>query len=663
MGTAEMGTGGAGTRQRPLTGVWRLLLIAGSAGAVALSVNRQFSLGFFSGTVLLDTETIYLTLALTFPLVFVLFPAGRGAAGRHLPWADRLLCLAGYAALFWLAAHIRRSAASGWDFLGAPTPVLVAGGVLWLLLLEALRRTGGAGLTLVVGTLSVYPIFAGASWLGPLSGIAVSPAEAVSFHALSGESVLGFPIRAFVTVVIGFLVFGTALSLTGAGSFFIDLAFAVFGRFRGGAAKVSIISSAFLGMMSGSIVSNVVSTGSMTIPLMKRGGFRPVTAGAVESCASTGAVLAPPVMGATAFVMAELLNVSYAEVALAATIPAGLFFLALYIQIDAHAGRHGLAGIPPRDLPRLGPTLRKGWYFLLVIVLLVAVLLVLRRESHAPFYATLLLLALNQAFNRDGRWRLADIPRFFETLGRTLVEIVALLAGCGLLIGAFAMTGVVSSLANDLLRLADGQVLGLLAMCALTSLVLGLGLTTTACYIFLALLVAPALERLGLNRMAVHMFIFYWGMLSSITPPVAIAAFAAAGIAGARPAATGLEAMKLGALTYVIPFFFVLDPALLLQGDAPWPTALLHLATILPGAVLIGGGLQGYLPGMGTMRGRLLPDMALRALAVIAGLAIALPENAAAGILKTTTLPAGCAALIALVVLMRIDHPRRAPGG
>ena len=240
------------------------------------------------------------------------------------------------------------------------------------------------------------------------------------------------------------------------------------------------------------------------------------------------------------------------------------------MQVDSYAARHGLKGIPRAELPKVWDTIKDGWYYIFVIALLIVMLLYFKRESHAPFYATALLLVLNQLFSKDTRWTFATINKFLEVNGRTFVELVGILAGCGLLIGAFSMTGVVSSLANDLLRIAGDNAFLLLVMCAFTSLVLGLGLTTTACYIFLAILVAPALEKLGLNRMAVHMFIFYWGMLSSITPPVAIASFAAAGIAGSPAMKTGWESMWVGSIIYFIPFFFVLNPALVLQGSNPY---------------------------------------------------------------------------------------------
>jgi TRAP transporter 4TM/12TM fusion protein len=521
--------------------------------------------------------------------------------------------------------NVRRSAELGWEFTGAPTPVVAAAFVMWAMLMEALRRTGGWSLLLSVFPFTVYPLFAESAWLGPLRGQQSTADQAAAYHMLSAESLLGIPIQAFADTVIGFLVFGTALMMTGAGKFFINLAFAICGTFRGGAAKVGIFASGLLGMMSGSVVSNVLTAGTMTIPTMKRTGFRASYAAAIEACASTGAVLAPPVMGATAFVMSQFLNISYAEVAVAAAIPAALYYLALFMQVDAYAARNGLKGLPREELPSAWTTIKEGWYYAFVIVLLIVMLLHFKRESHAPFYATALLLVLNQLFSKDKRWTLKTVTDFLEMNGRTFAELVGILAGCGLLIGAFSMTGVISSLANDLLRLAGPNVLLLLVMCAITSLVLGLGLTTTACYIFLAILIAPALEKLGLNKMAVHMFIFYWGMLSAITPPVAIASFAAAGIAGAPPMRTGWESMWVGSIIYFIPFFFVLNPALVLQGESPYLAAIGLTILIAIGTLFICGGIQGYQAGIGDLRKAGLLEWPLRILFVLGGIALATP--------------------------------------
>ena len=609
-------------RARTLGRAWRALLIAAAAATIFLCINQQFVLRFFVGFTPLNTEYYYALVLVMLPFVFVMFPAGARARMDGVPWYDAALFALCAAAAAYLLMHIRRAAELGWEFGGAPADVVAAGFVMWALLMEGLRRTGGWGLMLSVLPFTLYPLFAGAEWLGPLKGTQSTAAQASAYHMLSVESLLGIPLQAFAEVVIGFLVFGTALMMTGAGRFFINIAFALCGTFRGGAAKVCIFASALLGMMSGSIVSNVLTAGTMTIPVMKKTGFRASYAGAIEACASTGAVLAPPVMGATAFVMAQFLNMSYAEVALAAAIPAALYYFGLFMQVDAYAARHGLKGLPRAELPRMWVTLKEGWYFVLVIALLVYMMMVMKRESHAPFYATLLLLVLNQLFNRE-RWTWATAAKFLELNGRTFAELVGILAGCGLLIGAFSLTGVDSSLANDMLRIAGNNALLLLAMTAVTSLVLGLGLTTTACYIFLAILVGPALEKVGLNNLAVHMFVFYWGMLSSITPPVAIASFAAAGIAGAPPMKTAWESMRVGSIIYFIPFFFVLNPAFVLQG--PLSETLVLTTTCVLGIVFICGGIQGYQVWAGDLRRTGAAEWPLRILLIAGGMVLAAP--------------------------------------
>jgi TRAP transporter 4TM/12TM fusion protein len=557
------------------------------------------------------------------PFTFLIFPATNTAPLDRIPWYDVLLFLITFAASIYLMQFIRAAASNGWEFGGAPAGVIYAGVIMWVVLMEGLRRTGGWSLLLSVLPFTVYPLFADASWLGPFRGTESTWDLATSYHVLSGESLLGIPMQAFADTVIGFLVFGTALMMTGAGKFFINISFAICGTFRGGAAKVCIFASGLLGMMSGSIISNVLTAGTMTIPTMKKTGFRASYAAAIEACASTGAVLAPPVMGATAFVIAQFLNISYAEVAAAAIIPAFLYYMGLFMQVDSYAARHNLKGLQRSELPRVWDTVKEGWYYIFVIALLIVMLLYFKRESHAPFYATALLLVLNQIFSKETRWTPSTIVKFFEVNGRTFVELVGILAGCGLLIGAFSMTGVVSSLANDLLRLAGDNAFLLLAMCAITSLILGLGLTTTACYIFLAILIAPALEKAGLNKMAVHMFIFYWGMLSSITPPVAIASFAAAGIAGSPAMKTGWESMWVGSIIYFLPFFFVMNPALVLQGSYLTAFGLMGLCAI--GILFICGGIQGYQVFVGDLRKAGALEWPIRVLLVIGGFVIATP--------------------------------------
>ena len=633
---------------RVLPRAWRWALAVSATATILLCINQQFALRFLVGFTPLNTEYYYALVLVALPFVFPVFPGGPRAPLDRVPWYDTVLFALTAAVAVYLLVHIRKAAELGWEFGGAPRDVVWAGFLMWAALMEGLRRTGGWSLLLSVLPFTLYPVFAGAGWLGPLKGTESTAAQASAYHTLSSESLLGIPLQAFAETVIGFLVFGTALMMTGAGTFFINLAFALCGTFRGGAAKVCIFASGMLGMMSGSVVSNVLTAGTMTIPVMKRTGFRASYAGAIEACASTGAVLAPPVMGATAFVMAQFLNVSYAEVAAAAVIPAFLYYLGLFMQVDAYAARHGLKGLKREDLPKLGATLREGWYFVFVIALLVFMMLILKRESHAPFYSTLLLLVLNQLFNKE-RWSRATVARFLESNGRTFVELIGILAGCGLLIGAFSMTGVISSLANDLLRIAGNNALLLLAMAAVTSLVLGLGLTTTACYIFLAILVGPALEKAGLNKMAVHMFVFYWGMLSAITPPVAIASFAAAGIAGAPAMKTGWESMRVGSIIYFIPFFFVLNPAFVLQG--PWTEALYLTVTAALGTLFICGGIQGYQVGVGHLARAGALEWPLRSLLIVGGFVLATPGG---GIMPVSNLQMellGAAILVPTAVL------------
>lgn len=642
------------TRVRTLTGAWSWALISATAAVILLCINQQFALRFFIDFTQLNTEYFYLLIALMLPFTFLIFPGTSTAPLDRIPWYDLVLFAATFVSAIWLMLNIRKAAAFGWEFEGAPRSVIIGGLVMWAMLMEGLRRTGGWSLLLSVFPFTVYPLFAEAGWLGPFRGTQSTLDQATSYHMLSGESLLGIPIQAFADTVIGFLVFGTALMMTGAGKFFINIAFALCGTFRGGAAKVCIFASGLLGMMSGSIISNVLTAGTMTIPVMKKSGFRASYAAAIEACASTGAVLAPPVMGATAFVIAQFLNISYAEVVVAAIIPAALYYLGLFLQVDAYAARHRLLGIPRSELPRISDTLKAGWYYVFVIALLVVMLLYFKRESHAPFYATALLLALNQIFSKETRWTGATIARFLEANGRTFVELVGILAGCGLLIGAFSMTGVVSSLANDLLRIAGEDAFLLLVMCAITSLILGLGLTTTACYIFLAILVAPALEKLGLNRMAVHMFIFYWGMLSSITPPVAIASFAAAGIAGSPAMRTGWESMWVGSIIYFLPFFFVLNPALVLQGDDPYLTALGLMALAGLGTLFICGGIQGYQAFVGDLRRTGALEWPLRVLLILGGFTIATPGGGIMPLSQIQITSLGVAILAPTLLVARV---------
>ncbi|WP_331280684.1 TRAP transporter permease [Halomonas sp. BC04] len=407
------------------------------------------------------------------------------------------------------------------------------------------------------------------------------------------------------------------------------------------------------------MISNVLTTGVLSIPAMRRIGMGRSFSGGVEACASTGGVLMPPVMGATAFVMAMFLDVPYSAVALAAVIPSILYFLGLFIQIDAYAARHDIKGLPAAELPSLWQTLKEGWYFIFVFALLVWMLLVMQREAVAPFYATALLLVLNQ-FSRHNRWGFKDIGEALSSAAKLFAELIAILAGVGMLVGALSMTGLSGTIANDFIHIAGGSVPLLLLMGALTSFVLGIGMTVTAAYIFLAVALAPALiQGGGLDPMAVHMFILYWGMLSFITPPVALGAFAAATVAGARPMATGLQAMRLGSVIYFIPFLFVLNPALIMQGE-PLQIGLVFVQALV-GIVLFASAMQGYLMGVGRLGVGAIHETVVRGLVLAAGLLFALPGGGMVPLSQLELFVFALAALVPAVLLARWSQHQARP--
>ena len=590
------------------------------AAAIMLlaSAYQTFNLGSMTGFVPLTNQFIYGALAILLPFAFLLWPR----------WSkvDLLLATLAFATGCYFAFVSERIVMEGWEY-GAPQTAQIMAILLWGLTLEAGRRIGGTAMIAVVAPMSLYPLIAD-KLPAILNGFSMPLRDTAVFYAMSSEGILGVPMRAFINLVLGFLVFGVALQKTGGGKFFLDLAFAALGHVRGGPAKVAILSSGLMGSMSGSVITNILTTGTLTIPTMKRTGIPAATAGGIEACASTGGVLAPPVMGATAFVMATFLNIPYQDIALAAILPTLLYFLGLFFQIDALAARHGLAGLPGIELPNLRRVLREGWWFLAVFVLLIWMLLVLNRESWAPWFATALLFVINQSLPQH-RWGWRAFGEFLEDVGRLFAEMAGLLAAVGLIVGALVVTGKIGNIASDLLSFAGGNLYLLLLMGAATAFVLGIGMTVTAAYIFLAVGLAPALIQAGLEPLPVHLFILYWSMLSYITPPVAIGAFAAATIAKANPMRTGFEAMRLGGVIYLLPFFFVVAPALLLQGA--WTDIVLTFGSALFGVYLISCAAQDWLIGLGRYPAG-LAGVVLRLLTLFSGLAFALPGGALTGI-------------------------------
>ncbi len=606
-------------RHRTLSPLWRGVMVLLVLGTIFLALNQLLNLGLFIGVTLLDTAYLYWLCALLVGSVFLLIPAGKRARRDGVPWYDAALFLVSFGVFAYFALNAHRIISEGWEYK-APREAVWIAYVGWLMLLEATRRAGGTAVFVVVALISFYPVIAG-HMPGPISGLARDIASTASFHFTSSESAMGIPTRAFGELVIGFVMFGAVLQYTGAAHFFNNLAFALFGSVRGGPAKVAIFASGLMGSVSGSVVSNVLTTGVVTIPAMKRIGFSPTYAAGVEACASTGGVLMPPVMGATAFVMAAFLGVPYVAIAIAALVPSLLFYFALFVQIDGYAAKNGLQGLPRAELPSLRQTFREGWHYIFVFVLLVWMLLVMQRESLAPFYATALLLVINQISPRYRLdWR--KLRGLLEGVGAALSELAALLAGVGLIIGALSVTGLAGTLANDLVYLAGNNIYVLLVMGAITSFIFGMGMTITACYIFLAIVLAPPLVQAGFDPVAVHLFMLYWGMVSFITPPVALAAFVAAGIAKARPMEVGMQSVRLGSAMYFVPFFFVLNPALILRGSPG--EIVIVVGTAVIGIALIASAIEGYVLGIGTLAAG-AAGWTARLLLLAGGLSMAMP--------------------------------------
>lgn len=605
-----------GKRYRELRGWWRGVVAALTLSGVTLSIIQIFFLLNYFDIALYEICYYYGLYAAFLPLAFLFFPPSKRCRRDIVPWYDLVFSVLSFGSLLYLSIHGFKLFFEGWMFVAPPIPTIL-GVILLLLALEAARRVAGTVFFAFCLVFLLFPMFA--PYIPPpFTGLGFSFLETMRLHSMGSESLMGLPIRVLGDILIGFVIFGVAMSVTGGGKFFLDLSLALLGHSRGGPAKVAVIASGLFGSLSGSVISNILTTGSITIPAMKRLGYEPHYAGAIETCASTGGVLMPPIMGATAFIMAMLLGVPYLHIAVAAVIPSILYFTGLLMQVDAYAAKKGISGLPRTELPTVRQAMREGWFYIFAFILLVWVVAYLRLEAQAPFYAIAALLALTM-FRRETRLNKQGIVQLIESTGRLLAELSAILAGISLLIGALIMTGVSSAFASEVVALAGGNLYLLLILGAGTSLLLGTGMTITACYIFLALMVAPILVGLGLNLLAVHLFMLYYGMLSYITPPVAIGAFGAATIAGSLPMKTGLYAMRLGTVIYFIPFFFVLNPAMVLQGGSP--TEILYVfITAVSGVILISGALEGYMWGMGKI------GYITRFAAFVSGFLIAVPE-------------------------------------
>ncbi|POF27970.1 TRAP transporter permease [Roseibium marinum] len=593
----------------------RSLVILASAAGVAMAVGYIFSL-----FPMLDLTYYFLLMAAFLPVVFLLLPAWKGERG--VTWASYAPAILILVLCLVMAYFSRQLVFGTWVPVKEDWQLWIALG-LFLLVLEGARRSGGHIFLVIVVVLSLYPVYAfympGMFWGPPTSF-----ARTVAFNVFSNDAMLGVVTRVVAETLIGFLVLAALMVATGAADFFLNLALAMMGTARGGPAKVSVLASGFFGSLSGSIFSNVVGTGSVTIPAMKRAGFPAHYAGALEACASTGGMIMPPVMGAVAFIMADFTGIQYGVIVMGAIIPAFLYYFGLYCHVHGFALRHGIEGKKREDLPRVVQVLKDGWPFLLVLAFLVWGLVIMRWERLTPFYASALLLVLT-TLHPKLRLHIRRIPDLFYQISKLLSQTMGLLLPTSFILGGLMATGLAPVIAASLVRMGGDNVVPVLAIGIVVCIIFGMLGMIVAAYLMLALTLAPALEQIaGLNTLAIHMFIAYYASLAAITPPVALAAFLASRISGSDALQTSMHAARLGIVLYFVPIFFLFEPALILQG----PLYLTVIWTVfnLLAVIFIAAASEGYM----LWRGRLA--MWSRVPLFVAGLLIGFPEWMSTGI-------------------------------
>lgn len=474
---------------------------------------------------------------------------------------------------------------------GAPTSTdIYLGMLLVLMVIEAGRRTVGWPIIIVSLSFIAYAYF-GQSMPGLLIHRGYTIRRIFPYLYLTDAGIFGIPLGVASRFILLFIVFGAFLERCGAGIFFRDLSMALTGKYVGGPAKSAVLFSAFIGSISGSSTANVATTGTFTIPLMKKLGYKPAFAAGVEANASTGGQILPPVMGAAAFVMAEWLRVPYVTIMIAAAFPAFCFFSTSYFMIHYRAKREGLVGLPDEDLPGLKETLKQGGHNFLPLILLVIFLLLGYSPTRAVFYAIIITIPLSW-IRKETRMYPMDIFQALANGAKNSVEIIAACALAGIIIGMVTMTGLGLKFSTLIEQISGGNLFIALLLTLLASILLGMGIPTTAKYIILATLVAPALVNMGAPLLAAHLFILYFGADADVTPPVGLAAYAAAGLAGAHPLAAGWEAFKIGITAYIIPIAFIYGPALILKGS--FLEIVLAMITATIGAAVLGAAVQAY---------------------------------------------------------------------
>ena len=531
-----------------------------------------------------------LTLLFSLVLAFVLFPARKGRATDRVPWPDLGLAAASVVALAYTFVYYEYITTRYPTAHPLTRPDLAIAALTTLLTLEATRRTIGAALPVVSVCFIAYGLVG--PWLpGFLRHRGLTLEVLLDQTYFTTEGIFGIPLGVAGSYVILFIIFGAFLEKSGAGQFFMNFANAVAGGSRGGPGKVSVVSSSLFGTISGSAVANVMVDGWLTIPMMKRTGFRPEAAAAIESVASTGGQIMPPVMGAASFVMAEFLAVPYSTIMLAAAIPAVLYYVALFAAIHFNAVRTGLRGIPREELPNLWETVWRQGHLLLPVLVILGLLLAGFTATYAAIIAAASVVAISwvRPESRIGLRKGLDALR---EAAEATVPVAMATACAGIVIGVVLQTGLALRFTSFLISFSGGYLLAALVITMVAAIVLGMGMPTTPAYIMLAALLIPALAKLGVLPLAAHMFAFYFACLSAVTPPVALAVYAAASISRCSLWGAGWQALKFAAAGFIVPFFFVYSPSLLFVG-APLDILRAFVTGSL-GAMALAAGLEGH---------------------------------------------------------------------
>lgn len=533
-------------------------------------------------------------------LTFLLYPCSIKALSNRIPWYDYILAglsvvAVGYHLFFYRELIARAGAFTEVDMIVS----LIAIG----LVLEATRRLSGP---IIVGLALVFLLYGyfGDMIPGLLGHRGFSILRLATHSWISAEGILGVPIQVSSQFIFLFILFATFLKKTRIGNWLTDLAVGLFGHATGGPAKAAVVASATQGTISGSSVANTVGTGAITIPLMKSIGYRPSFAGAVEAAASTGGQLMPPIMGAAAFIMSEFTGIPYWSIVLSAIIPALLYFTGVFSTVHFEAKRTGLTGLPREQLPDWWALLKAKWFLAAPLVVIVYLLAAGYTPMRAAFFAILATIAVSFIL-AETRMRWWDLVRTLEDGARNALSVVIVCAAAGIIIGVITLTGLGVKLAGAIVSLAGGNLYLIMVFTMIASILLGMGIPTTAKYVIMATVAAPALTQVGVPLIAAHLFVFYFAIVADITPPVCLAAYAGAGIAQAEPMQTGFEAFKLGIAAYLVPFFFVLSPVLVLVDVTP--LALIRsVSSAVVGLMAIGGATTGFLVTDGKWWERLL---------------------------------------------------------